>query len=79
MSEPDLVSAVQEFLDAEVEIHNLYPNTATCRSGPGVVAGQAFTRHCGVSCSNPVHIESANRYHAAKSNLYDALEEFRNG
>ena len=71
-------NSAQGFLEAETDIHKMYPNTATCRSGPGVVAGQAFTRHCGASCSNPVHAEDAKRFHSARGALFTTLEKIRN-
>lgn len=71
----DLHRASRNVLNAEKVIHRMYPNTATCRSGPGVIAGQAFTRHCAHSCSNPVHIEEKQDYAEALLQLKETLDK----
>lgn len=73
----DLYQAAQRLTETEKVVHRMYPNTATCRSGPGVIAGQAFTRHCGHSCSNGVHQEEKQNYAEAMLRLNDALEKVR--
>lgn len=70
----DLQRASRDLLKAESEIHKMYPNTATCRSAPGVVASQAFTRHCAATCNNPEHVDAKSKYANAYSKLIKALE-----
>lgn len=69
----EIAKAAERFLWAEAEVHKMYSNTATCRSGPGVIAGQAFTKHCAVSCSNPDHAVAAAEYREAKEAIIKLL------
>jgi hypothetical protein len=51
----DLVRGAKMIVRSDETIHKIYPNTNTCRSKPGLVAGQAMTPHCAVTCSNIDH------------------------
>lgn len=73
----DLDRAARNFLSAEKVVHRMYPNTATCRSKPGVVAGQAFTHHCAHSCSNSEHADEGREYIAARDALTEAIVAVR--
>lgn len=48
-----LSDAVRRYLEAENAVHLIYPNTAACNSRPGIVAGQAMTPHCALTCRSP--------------------------
>ncbi len=73
----DLDRAARNFLSAEKVVHRMYPNTNTCRSRPGLIAGQAFTHHCSHSCSNPEHADERREYIAARDALSNAIGAVR--
>ena len=73
MIDSEIAKAAERFLWAEAEAHKMYSNTAPCRSGPGVIAGQAFTKHCAVTCSNSDHHLVATEYREAKEVLIKLL------
>lgn len=67
MSDTEKIKLAAERLVAAMDaMHVVYPNTATCRSGPGVIAGQAMTPHCAWTC------RVIGSHHAERTELMNA-------
>lgn len=74
-TEQQMRQALADLIETWDAAHRTYPDTATCRSGPGVIAGAAMTEHCDHACRQSGHREQVavarQRLDAARALLAD--------